>query len=410
MYALLSALLLASPAPWGPSAAAGDAALAAGDAAQALVYFEQALAITPHPALTLGRARALGARRETCGAARDAFREFFAECQGCTEHPQGLIARNAALRRCGATLVLTSDPKGADFELDGVPVEPPVRTWAGPVRLTARWTGHGARTRADCVRPGQVRVMHLTLDGDARAVPHAETPSRQADLHTAAALSHRQAGAYCAEVLELDTAHRAQPEPLLRYQRAKALERDLRRCAQALEEYDAFLAGCRFCSQREDARQSRARLSYRCAGRLTVTGPPGAALSVDGPPPPHGDARRIPGRYRVSATAEGYHPFHRTIPIEAGHDRALQVKLRPLVPPAPPGPVAASWWKWAALGAGLAATGAGVYGATDGDNPSVAAGGLALGPATLGLAGLFWWSEAPPADGAARSAAPMTQR
>ncbi len=393
----LIALLGAPPADDAATARAhaarAEAALAAGDAALAAVAFAQAHALDPHPAYLLGRAQALARRPETCAAAGEAFAAFSSACNGCLLQATAVEARRAAMQACGATVTVTTEPPGAALTVDGAEVLPPLRRWAGPFRLTATWPDGSARTLSVCPAPGELLPVQVVLDGDARSVAPTDDVIARAAAHAEAADLLAASGRPCAAAMELALAHEAQPEPRFLFRLARIWSDTPGRCVDALRAYDRFVDQCAYCTERETARQARGRLSYRCVGSLDlVLTPPTAAARFEGPAPPHGDHRRLPGRYEVEIGAPDHRTLELAVPVTAGERRTLRLDLEPLFPVEPPAPALHPAWKWVAWSVGAAGLGIGVAALPDADRDRVALLTAAWAVGTAGaVAGTALW-------------------
>ncbi len=405
-------------------AARAEQALARGDAALGRAAYEQAIAIDPQLSWLLGVAQALAARPETCAAAGSAFDRFDTHCNGCLLQARAAEARRDGLQRCGATITVTTDPPGASLSVNGAPVLPPLRRWPGLFRLTATWGESGSRTVSVCPAPGELRALRVALDGDAAAVGGAADPTSAAQTFAAAADALISQGDPCAAADMLEQARAAQREPGVLFRLARIWSETPGRCVDALRAYDAFVAQCAYCAQRETARQARARLAYRCVGRLAIgVSPHDAKVELDGPAAPHGDARRLPGRYTLHASAPGYHPVDLSVPVTQGEERRFDLDLVPVVPPPPAYAVhpALKWIAWSLGGAGLMAGGVGLVGA-DQDRAPLLAAAFSLGVAGGAGGTALWryeeaWGRKPPAQplrrlftGVAPTADPDTAR
>ncbi len=399
MTALLALVALLGGAPPDDAALArvhaarGEAALAAGDAAMAAAAFAQAHDLDPRPAWLLGRARALAGRPETCAAPGEAFAAFFSACNGCVLHPTAVDARRAAMRTCGATVTVTTEPPGAALTVDGAEVLPPLRRWAGPFRLTATWPDGGVRTLSVCPAPGELLPVQVVLDGDARSVAPTDDAIARAAAHADAADLLAASGRPCAAAVELSLAHEAQPEPRFLFRLARIWSDTPGRCVDALRAYYRFVDQCAYCTERETARQARGRLSYRCVGTLDlIVTPPTAEARFEGPAPPHGDHRRLPGRYAVELSAPDHRALDLDVPITAGERRTLRLDLEPLFPVEPPAPALHPAWKWVAWSIGAAGLAIGAAALPDADRDSVPLLTAAWAVGTAGaVAGTALW-------------------
>lgn len=334
------ALVVALAAP--PDAARTDArraqaAMDAGDPAQAAAWWRAAVTLDPTLGHRLGLADALAAREATCAEAAAVFAAAAADCgERCGEVE---TARTAAAKRCAVALRATAAPRGARITFDGVPITGPV--WAGVRRVTATWADGTTRVRTVCLSPG--KPAELVVDRSARTAVDPTLPDEQRALaHQEAAFGHVEAGAACEAAAEFAAAYAARAEPAFVYNEAMAHALDPDRCAEAIGAFDRFVLACPDCPQVWAARTRRGELVGGCQGVLVVELPtPDASVWVDGEPSPT-RSERLPGTYRVTVQAPGYHPAEMPAPVERGQTRTVELAMMPVavVETPPPEPLA----------------------------------------------------------------------
>jgi hypothetical protein len=166
------------------------------------------------------------------------------------------------------------------------------------------------------------------------------------------------------------------PSPKLWFNIGQA-NRDLDRPLEALDAFEAFLAGAKQPPPRiaAEAQQSITDLQSRLGQLQVDSTPAGAQVSVDGRAVGETPLPKVlwvlPGRHEVTLEKSGRLPTSAAITVAAGSTQKLALILLPpaapvaanavTLPPSPPQPVYTRRWFWASVGAAVLAGGVTAY-------------------------------------------------
>jgi hypothetical protein len=138
---------------------------AEGRYADAKAAFEEAFAAVPNPIVRLSVAEC-ATRLGDFPAAHDALELYLAERPDAPDRA-AVDAKLAALAQKPALLLLSSEPRGAQITLDGVPlgISTPSALWitAAEHRVTLTSAGFAAATEIVGPRPGERQPLRVTL-------------------------------------------------------------------------------------------------------------------------------------------------------------------------------------------------------------------------------------------------------
>lgn len=160
--------------------ARGQALFSEGHYADAKAAFEEAFAAVPNPIVRLSIAEC-ATRLGDFPVAHEALALYLAERPDAPDRA-AVEAKLAALARKPALLLLSSEPRGAQIELDGVPlgIATPSALWitAAEHRVTLTSDGFAAATEVVEPRPGARLPLRLTLAPLSPAKAPAQVASR----------------------------------------------------------------------------------------------------------------------------------------------------------------------------------------------------------------------------------------
>ncbi len=128
--------------------------------------FERAWSLSPEPRFLLNLGVTWSEADGHCEQGFAAFERFFRACTDCPLAQEGERRHSALVVKCSWAVVVTSDPAGAQVEIDGqpvgrTPVEQSLR--AGPHTVVARLDGHETVERQVEMRPNMGQTLMLSL-------------------------------------------------------------------------------------------------------------------------------------------------------------------------------------------------------------------------------------------------------
>ena len=397
-------VLLALFAPVGDDAgeaAAQRARLSAHPLDRALAWDDAATAST-EAAWRLNAARAYAAAGPGfCSDARDRYTAALAPAasppltaadRAAAEHEAGALADRCQARvtladfvgPVAAQAVPPPMPDGIDRPFEPVARDAQgLRLWPGAWHLRLG-EGLTARYLTVCAAPGEALALNA-----AQAEPLPEDAKARSKAHNARGLA--AAEQRCVAAAEFRLAADAALNEAYLVNAGVSLSADPPDCDGARQAFDAFLARCNVCRDRDDVLTRRRALERACEANLAVRVRPAGTVQIDGVP---GLTRQVfRGRHVIRAEAAGHQPEQRTVWVQS--DTRVDLDLRPAPPAAPastvgsgppsgltevvePAPTSTSrrkvWgWTFGAAGLVIAGVGTGLLVAANGKDDDLAA-------------------------------------